>query len=144
MAQMTGQPAVAGKHPMDLSMFRGSSQDGQYMPWDMDGSPTLKMGSHENLEGDAAAPCFGVPETQAPPGPTSPPGYVMKVPPSSVAPSPPEHLTVPPVGKEGKPEPAVHSKPHPALTTPASKKGWVDHTPKKAPASPGSVPKMHL
>ena len=45
MARSASSPVIAGRHVQGLEAFRGSSQDGQYMPWDEEGTATLKLGT---------------------------------------------------------------------------------------------------
>ena len=130
MAHETEVPAVAGKHAADLSMFRGSSQDGQYQPWDPELSPTLKMKPRSEPEPE---PTAFTPARR--PTSSSTIGYALKDPPSNVAPSPNPARAL-----------GIESKPQPDMIL---NKGWVDHDPKaaskkrKIPCSPESVSKVH-
>ena len=50
MAHPVEQPFVAGKHPVDFSHFKASSEDGQYQPFDT-ATETLRLGSSQSLDG---------------------------------------------------------------------------------------------
>ena len=119
MAHPVQQPLLAGKHPVGMSTFRPSSQDGQYRPFQA-GSETLRLESMESLERkEPGKPSFPRPVI----APTSSPERLRYHNESYVAPTPP---SVKPKTDKGTPK----------------EKGWVDLPSRKRlrePDSPRSI-----
>ena len=117
------QATVAGKHLVGMEMFRGSSQDGQYMPWDEEGSETLKLDGVRSPDGQ---PPINAEPTSSPPmlrvTPTTSNGANFVAQNSGVAPTL---------------EQASPKKKSP------SKKGWKDLRPTKGDMEPDS-PDSHV